>query len=298
MLHRYLEHFQAISETLSFLKASENLNISQPALSRSIKLLEEFLGVPLFYRKNKGVEITEYGEILYTQVCSMKNEFKYAVDEIDHVKNKSRKVLRIGSGLAWQYDVFPNAVKMYKELFPDVQIQILTGFSENLYDQLLESKFDIIFCDISRLESVPGIEYEKFMNVFFSFFAAWNHPVFTKKPICEKDLMNYDIAVFSHSNLSSMYDMADDHQLSTYYRKNVKYISGSMINLMEVVSKSLYITSLPQIIHHIAEQFGLKEIHPDMRRSAFPSGMVYHRTSLEKPHVRAYIEAIRASISQ
>lgn len=296
MLHRYFEHFKAVVETGSILQASRKLYIAQPALSRSIKLLEEQMAVQLFIRKNKGVELTEYGRVLYQQVCSMEHEFEYALNEIDYMKNQKRLLLRIGSGIVWQYGVFPNAVNQYRKQFPNVQLQVVTGFSHLLYAQFLESEFDIIFSDIGDLQPVAGVVFEHLMNVCFSFFAAWNHPLFQKAKVEEKDLLEYDFAVFSHTNLSSLQDMDDDHQFSKHYQRNVRYISGSMINLLEVVSTTQYITSLPEYIHHIAEQFGLKEIHPDMRRASFPSGMVYREAALKKPFIRCYIESIRASL--
>ncbi len=70
-----------------------------------------------------------------------------------------------------------------------------------------------------------------------------------------------------------------------------------MITLLEIVSSGMYITSLPQYIHPIAEQFGLKEIHPDMRRGSFPSSMIYRQSALENPHVKAYIDAVRLALA-
>jgi len=297
MLHRYLEQFKAVAETSSILRAAQTLHISQPALSRSLKILEDMLDVQLFIRKNKGVEITPYGTVLYNQVCSMSNEFSYAMGEIDYLRNQKSRHLRIGSGLVWQYGVFPNAVKRYKEKFPDIQLKIITGYSQTLYKQFLEGEFDIIFSDIGALPPVEGVVQEHLMNVCFSFFASWNHPVFDIPEIKENDLAEYDFAVFSHSNQISE-EAEDDHQISMNFRRKIKYISGSMITLLEVVSSTQYITSLPQSIHLIAEQFGLKEIHPDMRRATFPSGMVYHHSALDKPHLSCYIEAVRESVKE
>jgi DNA-binding transcriptional LysR family regulator len=295
LLHRYLEHFKAVAEKSSILKASEELNISQPALSRSLRILEEILETQLFIRKSKGVEITDCGNVLYKQVCSMGNEFRYALDEIKYLKNRKVRKLRIGSGLVWQYGVLPKVVQNYTESHKDIQIKVITGFSQTLYDQLMKGELDIIFCDIGNLEPMKGIIHEHLMNVCFSFFACWNHPIFNKIPITEKELNDYDFAVFSHNNQTSA-DAQDDHQLSVDYRRRVKYISGSMISLLEVVSSSEYLTSLPHSINRIAEQFGLKEINPDMRRATFPSGMIYHQSSLDKDHIRNYIEAIRLTI--
>ena len=298
MLHRYLEHFKAVADASSILRASEELHISQPALSRSIKLLEDILDVTLFYRKNKGVEITEYGQVLYKQVCAMGNEFRHAMNEIDYLRNQTIRRLRIGSGLVWQYGVFPGAVRSYISDFPDIRIKVVTGYSQTLYEQFLNGEYDVIFCDIGALKPMEGVVYEHMMNVCFSFFAVWNHPLFDRDTVKEEDLDNYDFAVFSHSNQVDVTDTSDDHQISVSYRRRIKYVSGSMINLLEVVGSTDYITSLPQSIHLIAEQFGLKEIHPDMRRASFPSGMVYRESALDKEYIREYLAAVRKSVRE
>ncbi len=278
------------------LQASEILHISQPSLSRSIKILEDMIDTQLFERRNRGVELTDYGRILYSQVCLMGIEFKNALEEIEHQKNRRVRKLTVGSGLAWQYGIFPKIIQKFTDANPDVQITVITGFSEMIYDELLKGKYDVIFCDISKLKPMAGIGFEHLLNVFFSFYAHWNHPIFKIENIREHDLEKFDFAVFSHSNQMGIQDIEDDNMLTKRARMRIKYISGSMINLMEVVSATLYLTALPQPIGFIAEQFGLKEIHPSLRRASFPSGMVYHDSSLGKPHVRAFIESVREGV--
>ena len=58
-----LFYFQTVAKYKSFTKASEELNLSQPALSRSILRLEEEIGVPLFERKSRGVVLNQYGKV-------------------------------------------------------------------------------------------------------------------------------------------------------------------------------------------------------------------------------------------
>ncbi|WP_041866111.1 substrate-binding domain-containing protein [Sediminispirochaeta smaragdinae] len=227
----------------------------------------------------------------------MGNEFNYALQEIDYLKNQNIRKLTIGSGLVWQYSIFPNVIQQFTTQFPDTQIRIITGFSDTLYEQFLKGQFDIIFCDLGSLKPMTGIVFEHLMNTCFSFFAVWSHPIFSRENITEQDLLDYDIAIFSHSNiLSTQNDISDRHQIDVRLQRNIKYISSSMINLLEVVGSSRYLTPIPPSLQHIAEQFGLKEINPKLRRDAFPSGMVYRKAALKKPHVKSYIDAVRASI--
>lgn len=67
-MNKQLEYFRKVAETESFTKAAEQLFISQPALSRSIKFLENELGVPLFERKGRILKLNHYGEIFLEKV--------------------------------------------------------------------------------------------------------------------------------------------------------------------------------------------------------------------------------------
>lgn len=86
MLHRYVEYFKAIADAGSVSAAAQSLNVSQPALSRSLRLLEESVGVALFHRDARGMNLTVYGRALYRHVCFMEREFQHAEDEIERIR--------------------------------------------------------------------------------------------------------------------------------------------------------------------------------------------------------------------
>ena len=82
-----LEYFCVVAKTEHFRKAAELLNISQPALSRSIKKLEEELGICLFDRIGRSVKLNQFGRVFLKRVENGLNEISYGVEEINHLKN-------------------------------------------------------------------------------------------------------------------------------------------------------------------------------------------------------------------
>lgn len=80
-----LRNFLILCKTLNFTRASEQTHIAQPALSRQIKQLEDFIGVPLFKRTKRKVTLTASGKYFQTEVEQLLNQF-------DHVVMRTKKL--------------------------------------------------------------------------------------------------------------------------------------------------------------------------------------------------------------
>ena len=109
MFAKEIKRFIEIVDKGSLNLAAQNLNISQPAISNSIKILEKKYNAQLFKRTPKGLVLTEEGQILFKYSLNLINQEKNALAELKNIKkNKDREILRIGSGMVWNMLVFPN----------------------------------------------------------------------------------------------------------------------------------------------------------------------------------------------
>ena len=107
---RQLEYFYTVGKLNSFTKASEELCISQPSITISIKKLEDELGVELIQRSKKGISLTEYGEKFHIRIKEIFKDLNNAVLEIEDLKNSKREVINIG--------IIPMAgEEIYKKIF-------------------------------------------------------------------------------------------------------------------------------------------------------------------------------------
>lgn len=109
MEFRQLQHFLVVAQELNFSKAAQKSYITQQALSKSIKILEKELGVPLFERLPRGLALTEYGSILLKHGHSIINELAETYTDIRQKKNANCQNLTIAM-TAGVEDVFPLSI--------------------------------------------------------------------------------------------------------------------------------------------------------------------------------------------
>ena len=121
---RQLRYFMALAERLHFGRAAEALHISQPPLSRAIRALEDELGVPLFARTRRQVELTPQGARLLEEARRVTGQLERAVRELRTMAAGGNARLRIGFVSLADYGVLPGLLKAYKSAQPDVRLAL------------------------------------------------------------------------------------------------------------------------------------------------------------------------------
>ncbi len=141
---KQLEFFVRVAEEKNISLAARKLNIAQPPLSRQISMLEKELGVDLIRRNNRGIELTEAGQVLYEKsryVIKCVNEMKEMVLERD--KGECGQ-LRIGtnySGLA----LLMEKIQWFSKLYPEVSFDIRLGRHNELMEALETGELDVVY---------------------------------------------------------------------------------------------------------------------------------------------------------
>src|SRR3954466_13710464 len=121
---RRLRYFVAVAERLHFGRAAEALHISQPPLSRAIRTLEEELGVPLFERTRRRVELTPEGQRLLEETRRLTGQLERAVHDLRAMASGRHARLRIGFVSLADYGVLPELLKAYKSAHPAVRLSL------------------------------------------------------------------------------------------------------------------------------------------------------------------------------
>ena len=144
--------FYAVAKHKHMTKASEELHISQPAISQSIKKLEDQLGGILFLRSNKGMELTKEGKMFYEYVKGALELINNAENEFTSFKDLSKGEVKIGCSTTLTKLVLINALKDFHLDYPNININITNDLTSNLINDLKLGKLDFVIFNESNIK--------------------------------------------------------------------------------------------------------------------------------------------------
>jgi DNA-binding transcriptional LysR family regulator len=149
---RHIRYFLAVAEELHFRKAAEKLFISQPGLSRQIKLFEEELGVILFERHTRKVVLTKVGEYLKVEFSLQIKTLSHTLENAKLLYDGKKGALKIGYVGSAMQDVIPNLLLRFEKNHPNILFNLKEIDNQKQIEGLLSFSLDIGFV---RLERVP-----------------------------------------------------------------------------------------------------------------------------------------------
>ena len=166
----YYKAFFMVASTGSISKAAERLFISQPAVSKSIRLLEEELGTRLFKRGSRGVALTEEGNILYEHLKRAFDTITKAEDELEHINSLGIGELRLGvSTSLCRYILMPH-LKSFIADNPHIKLTIDCHSTYNTIHQLQDGNIGVGF--ICETTLPPDYIYEPYEEIHDTFIAS------------------------------------------------------------------------------------------------------------------------------
>lgn len=141
---RYLHSFIATAKCLNFTEAAKNLYIGQPVLSRQIALLEEQLGVKLFTRNNRSVQLTAAGATLFQEAGALLSHIETVIAKTRQAQNGTIEQLKIGC-IGLESDFLPRVIGRFYAAYPHINLNIQLDTSKALETGLNNGELDIAF---------------------------------------------------------------------------------------------------------------------------------------------------------
>jgi len=182
-VHRLLQLLQVV-ESGSINKAAHSLNISQPALTRSIRTLERSLGTLLLDRSVKGVVPTPHGSLLVASARAIRANLNEAVGNLQVISGN--RVLRIGatSGVCW---LVTQAIERLQKVYPACGVRAVEAHTGNLLAQLNLGEVDLVLCP-SVSDHLPGIDGEAMFSQDYCLWVRSSHRLLRQKNLSLADL--------------------------------------------------------------------------------------------------------------
>lgn len=139
-------YYVAKNENIS--RASNELNISQPAISKAIKNLEEQLNIQLFIRKRDGMELTEVGEVFYKKIKDAIELIVSAENDIKVITNMETGIINIGASKTILHEFLMPYIKAFHQKYPKINIRIFTDKTSDLINKAKMGIIDVIFTNM------------------------------------------------------------------------------------------------------------------------------------------------------
>lgn len=184
-----LRAFLAVVETGSLGRAADRMNLTQPALSRIIKRLEEAVGEPLFERHSGGMRLTAFGTALTPHAQTLSQEEQVARKEMNRLRGLATGVLRIGVTAGTSAIFAPTAIAAYLDRWPGIEIEVTEGIWNGLVEKLENYHLDLLIAPetIETERTVAGKEkWSETMRVV----VGAHHPLLVKPQVTMEDLLH------------------------------------------------------------------------------------------------------------
>ena len=176
-----------MTETRSFTRAAEVVHLTQPGISKHIKQMEEYYGVPLFDRLGKKVALTQAGEILLEATQEIMASITAAEQRIEDLKGLRGGKLVLGASFPVGIYFLPSVLAAFRKQHPAVEVTLDISLGERIVARILANKLDLGM--VSREVHDPRLVCKEFMKDELIAIAPRNHRWARKKQIKPKELL-------------------------------------------------------------------------------------------------------------
>ena len=187
--------FDRVLQRRSILHASRELHLTQSAVTKAVRELEDDLGVKLFERSNRGVNPTAYGLLLGARVKSVIAEVRHLADELNAFRSAETGHVIVGTLIAGSARLLPKAIAQLKRQAPDVLVTVREGLGDRLYPALATGELDIVVGRLPHREhpitqNFP-LEHERLFTEHFSLVVRSGHPLTGISPLSLADTLRW-----------------------------------------------------------------------------------------------------------
>ena len=236
----FLKEFTVLAEVKNFWEASERLYLNQSTLSKHIKLMETELGVPLFTRTTRRVELTKYGKALLPYAESIiRSEFEYSA-LLMQIQNAERGTLTLGSIPAMpQYNI-TKILSVFQQKYPDHSVKIMEDDPKNLMRLLLERKCELIITRETKLSFEKNflednsIAHIPYISDHLVALLPRNHRLASSTALTLRELKDEKFCFIKEDSL--MYDICVNACQAAGFIPEIIFTSHRLDSILDMVS--------------------------------------------------------------
>lgn len=239
-----IRHFLAIADCGSLRAAAEQLGISQPALSKSLRSLEQTLGSTLVSRDARGSSLTVAGEIFVARARLIENEVLRATHEIQALSGAHAAHLRIGVSAIPSILIVPQAVAKFTREHPNIGLELVGGMPSVLLPRLVDGSLDFLVGPNPTVSAPDLIDSYLLMQLRVNIIVRKGHPLEHAQSL--RDFANAQWVVSSNSSYAQEKIQTLLHERQA--NGQVPYIRvDSLFAVLSFIKKTDFIGIVPSI---------------------------------------------------
>lgn len=242
MTLRALQHFKKVAEVQHFTKAANELHVSQPSLSYSISELEKELGVNLFDRKDKKVELNYFGNLFLEYVNKALQTLEEGKQLLKLATAPTANSISIGYLQSLNSTLISNLIEHFHKdpLNQKIKLSLSQNSNSELIKNFYDKKIDIIFC----VEKIKNAISQPIGQQELCFVVSKNHPLTKKKKIVLKDLINEDFILVNYG--TNLRKVIDKKFKDLNFKPKISLEMSQCSNIVTYVEKNLGISIVPK----------------------------------------------------
>ncbi|HEY7267890.1 MAG TPA: LysR substrate-binding domain-containing protein, partial [Solirubrobacterales bacterium] len=246
---RHLRYFLAVAEELHFGRAAARLRIAQPPLSQQIRKLEDELGVELFHRTSRRVELSEAGQALLPEVRLLFEQVGRATDAAQHADRGTSGHLRIGFVGSAADGPLPRIVGGFRQELPGVSLTLNElGVDEQL-EALRAGRLDVGF--VRGPLDEQGLNVAEIYNEPLVVAIPQRHRFARRKQISARDLRGEALVLLSREEVPGLFDQVIAICQQHGFNASVEQQSTSIQAVLGLVAAGLGVSVLPRSVESL-----------------------------------------------
>lgn len=198
---RHLHTFVEVARQKSVVKAAEILNVSQPAVTKTIRELEEALGVSVFEREGRGIRITRYGEVFLRHAGAALTALRQGMDSVSQELFDAAPPVRVGALPTVSTRIMPRAMSAFLNEKTGSRVKIVTGDNAVLMEQLRVGDLDLVVGRLASPEKMTGLTFEHLYSEQVVFAVRAGHPLLETKQSIFEGFADYPILMPSRGSI-------------------------------------------------------------------------------------------------
>ena len=193
MIDIRLKVFKSVATNLSFTKASQELFISQPAISKHIQELEREFNTRLFDRLGNKIQLTSAGKLLLDHSVRILKDYQRLDFDMNAMQQQFRGELRIGASTTISQYVMPEIMAAFLKAYPQIKVTMLSGNSRDIETALSTNRIDIGM--VEGIKNQPQMKYIPFMRDELIAIVRKENPLAEKGEITVEELRELPIVL-------------------------------------------------------------------------------------------------------